>query len=138
MVFLVLALSCFLLRSISLNRFEFSLYFSFSSTFLVKQIIVLVIILNGTFLNLFISPKLINISFGEPHVHKEHELNYLRRLAFALGAISITSWYSVFILGSLHSVTLKFGEILGIYLVVIFVAVIFSQVFESLISKRKI
>lgn len=101
-----------------------------SPWFLVKLIIVAVIIVNGAFLNLFISPKLVKISFGKKHDHKEGELHLLRKAAFALGAISLTSWYSVFILG-MWNPNLSFGMILTAYLSLIGLAIIISQFVEE-------
>jgi len=107
-----------------------------SSKFLVKMVVVSVIVVNGAVLNLLISPKLVHISFGESHEHQSGELHKLRKLAFALGAISITSWYSAFILGALHRPPLSFLELLGIYLALITLAVAGSQLVEKKIARR--
>lgn len=109
-----------------------------SPKFLIKQIIVFVLITNGVFLNLLVQPKLVHISFGEPHNHKKGELHHLRKLAFALGAVSLTSWYTTFILGSLRNVTLSFSELAVIYLSLLLVGIIGSQIFEYRVSRRKI
>ncbi|OGN01981.1 MAG: hypothetical protein A2651_02110 [Candidatus Yanofskybacteria bacterium RIFCSPHIGHO2_01_FULL_42_12] len=109
-----------------------------SSKFLVKMIVVGVIIINGAFLNLLISPKLVHISFGESHHHESGELHRLRKLAFALGAISSASWYSAFILGSLRRLSFSFQELLGIYLILVVIAVIGSQVIERRLVKRAV
>jgi len=109
-----------------------------SSKFLVKMIVVGVIIINGAFLNLLISPKLVHISFGESHHHESGELHRLRKLAFALGAISSVSWYSAFILGSLRRLSFSFQELLGIYLILVVIAVIGSQVIERRLVKRAV
>lgn len=106
--------------------------------FLVKVLIVGVLVVNGVFLNLIIHPRLVDISFGERTVKAPGELHYLRKLAFAFGAVSIVSWYTVFILGSLRTVSLSFAAIFGIYLGLIILAVAGSQYFDHLISKRKL
>ena len=107
-----------------------------SSKFLVKMIVVAIMVVNGAFLNLLISPKLVHISFGESHEHQSGELRKLRKLAFALGAISITSWYSAFILGALHKLSFSFPELLSVYLALVAVAVIGSQITEGILAKR--
>ena len=107
-----------------------------SPKFLVKMIGVAVLILNGAALNLIISPRLINISFGEKHRHDPSELHMLRKLAFALGAISIVSWYFVFLLGALRQISYGFGEILFVYGGLLVIAVFVSQVAESVIEHR--
>lgn len=109
-----------------------------SSKFLMKMIVVAVIITNGLFLNLLISPKLVHISFGGPHHHESGELHSLRKLSFALGAISIASWYSAFILGMLHKPPLSFYQLLGVYLALVAVAVIGSQIMERMLAKKAI
>ena len=107
-----------------------------SSKFLVKMIVVAIIVVNGAFLNLLISPKLVHISFCGSHEHQSGELRKLRKLAFALGAISITSWYSAFILGALHKLSFSFPELLSVYLALVAVAVIGSQITEGILAKR--
>ena len=77
--------------------------FNNSSKFLTKMIIVGVIIVNGIILNVFVAPKMKEVSFHKKHEHHPGELHHLRKIAFALGAISITSWYSAFILGMFRS-----------------------------------
>lgn len=104
--------------------------------FLAKMVVVGVILVNGAFLNLYIAPKLVKISFVERHKHKEGELVMARRLAFALGPISIVSWYSAFVLGSLPASTpLSFIMFLKIYLLALLVAITAGQFFEHRLSK---
>jgi uncharacterized membrane protein len=108
-----------------------------SSKFLVKVVIVGVVTLNGVLLNLIVAPKLTSISFGSAHEHHPRELIRLRRFAFAFGAISIISWYVVFILGSIKSIPISFGNGIGIYGIVIVGAIIGSQIFERYIAWRR-
>ncbi len=103
----------------------------YSSKFLAKMVIFSVIIVNGSLLNLIISPKLVKISFGGKHDHESGELVRLRKLSFALGFVSIISWYSAFILGSLRSVPLGVFNILLIYFGVLILGVVASQLLES-------
>ena len=103
-----------------------------------KVIVVGVIIVNGILLNLKISPRLVKISFGKLHKHKPGELRRQRKLAFALGAISITSWFSAFIFGMLRSVPISFANLLAIYLIVLGIAISLSQIAESYLGKKNI
>jgi uncharacterized membrane protein len=107
-----------------------------SAKFLVKMIAVAVLIVNGSFLNLLVAPKLVKISFGERHRHEAGELHHIRKLAFALGAVSLVSWYSAFILGMLRASPLEFLPLLLIYLFLLGGAIIGSQVMERSLSKR--
>lgn len=109
--------------------------FNQSAKFLVKMIVVAVIIVNGLFLNLLIAPKLVKISFGKRHKHEKGELHNMRKLAFALGAISITSWYSAFILGMTRP-DMSFPMLLAIYLVVLGTAILISQFIDKYFSKK--
>ncbi len=133
--FIWLGLAILVVSGIGLILTNPEFYFS-SAKFLVKMIVVLVIIVNGAFLNLSITPKLIHISFGDPHRHYKGELRADRRLAYALGAISASSWYSAFILGLTSTMPLNFGPLLGIYLAIVLVAVLGSQLLERLIARR--
>ena len=107
-----------------------------SAKFLVKMIVVAVIIVNGALLNLLIAPKLVKISFGEKHEHQPGELHHERKIAFALGAISIVSWYSAFILGMLRKLQIEFLSLLLIYLIILSVAIVGSQLMERFFIKR--
>lgn len=107
-----------------------------SPKFLVKMIAVAVLLANGILLNLYLTPKLKHISFGERHHHQKGELFHTRKIAFASGAISITSWYAAFILGSLRSLQIEFLPLLGIYALLLLGAIIGSQVMEYLFERR--
>ncbi len=107
-----------------------------SSKFITKVIIVGVILLNGILLNLYISPKMIMINFGKKHKHHPGELHQLRRAAFASGAVSLVSWYSAFILGSLRSIPLQVSQALFIYLILLVGAVGGSQLVERFFDAK--
>lgn len=107
-----------------------------SAKFLVKMIVVAVIIVNGALLNILIAPKLVKISFGKKHEHEAGELHHIRKIAFALGAISIVSWYSAFTLGALRKVPLEFSSLLLLYLLLIGVAIAASQIMERYFAKQ--
>lgn len=107
-----------------------------STKFMAKMVIVGVVIINGVALNMLVAPKLVKISFGEEHVEHDGEMHQLRRLGFALGAVSLTSWYATFILGSLRSIPLSSLAILGIYLGILCIAVIGSQAFDRVLVRR--
>ncbi|MDQ5883129.1 MAG: hypothetical protein QG654_40 [Patescibacteria group bacterium] len=109
-----------------------------SSKFLTKVVAVLVLILNGIMLNLLVSPKLMEITFGEEHHPMKGELHFMRKLAFALGAISISSWYVIFILGSLKSIPVSVGTGISLYVLLLVLAIVGSQAFDRyMIYKRK-
>ena len=103
-----------------------------SAKFLVKAVVVLVIIINGATLNLLVSPKLIKLSFDQ-----KEESRALRRLAFGLGAVSIVSWYSAFILGMLKSIPVSFMVGLAIYIALLVVAIFMSQLTAKRLSNER-
>lgn len=107
-----------------------------SAKFLVKMIVVSVIIVNGSFLNILVAPKLVKIFFGEKHGHQSGKLHHERKIVFALGAVSLVSWYSAFVLGMLHKVSLDFSYLLLIYLIILSVAIIGSQFMERFFVKK--
>lgn len=107
-----------------------------SSKFVAKVAIVAVLIINGIALHYFVSPKLVRISFGIKHLHQPGELHRLRKLAYALGAISIVSWYSAFALGMVKSLPFSAPAIVGLYLLCVAFAVIISQYIDLRNSKK--
>ncbi len=104
---------------------------SVSPKFLLKVIVVAVIILNGVLLNLRVAPRMRNFSFDESLPARG-----FRRLAFALGAISITSWYTAFFLGSFRSINLPLREAIALYVCLLLTAIIGSQAYERIATKH--
>lgn len=101
-----------------------------SSKFLIKIVAVGVVIANGVLLNLVVSPRMMQIDFGAEEGQMSGNLRFMRRLSFALGGISITNWYLIFILGSLKSIPIPFGTALLVYVGLLLGAVIMSQMME--------
>lgn len=110
--------------------------FNASATFLVRVIAVAVLIKSNALLNLLIAPKLVNISFGRTHDHETGELGHLRRSVFALGMISLVSWYMIFLLGILRPMTISFSSLFISYLLFIATGAAISQVFDWLVRRR--
>lgn len=102
-----------------------------SSKFLLKMIIVGVVVANGIALNVYVSPRLRRLSFdgGKPATR-------FRRIAFALGGISIVSWYGAFLLGSLRSIPVTVEKGLLVYCSLLFVTIIGSQIFERITARE--
>lgn len=101
--------------------------------FITKTIVLGVIILNGLMLNFYLQPRLITIHFrGERPIRER----LARKVAFLLGGISVSSWYFVFILGSLRGVQIPFAHVFAIYILLLTLAVFGSQVYEHMLWKR--
>ncbi|HSE56942.1 MAG TPA: vitamin K epoxide reductase family protein, partial [Candidatus Paceibacterota bacterium] len=102
-----------------------------SPKFLLKAVVVGVVLVNGFLLNFKVAPYLTQLSFDRAKAP-----THLRRLAFALGGVSIVSWYTAFFLGSLRTIKVEFEHGLFIYFGLLVVSTIGSQVFERF-SVRK-
>ncbi len=106
-----------------------------SGKFLTKGVGLLVLIVNGLVLGYFVRPKLTKIDFSNNNVSRfglSHLVNRkMRRWATLCGAISISSWYFIFILGGLRGVT--FPVVYGLigYAIILTLAIIGSFIFES-------
>lgn len=103
-----------------------------SSKFLLKVVVVSAVTVNGIFLNILVAPKMRTLSLlqTEPARH-------FRRLAFALGGISITSWYVAFFLGSFRKISLPLREGIAVYIGVLIAVVIGSQIYERIVARTK-
>ncbi|MFT5359939.1 MAG: putative membrane protein [Candidatus Paceibacteria bacterium] len=112
-------------------------YYSTSQTFIARALIVLIIGLGGGLLNLVVFPKIQEITFGGEHTHRAGELSRLRKTAFAVGSVSIVSWVVLFILGSVAELPYSAKESLGVYVVVLILSVLVSQVYAKMISGKK-
>lgn len=125
-VLLVTGASLYLGRSTELST---------NGVFILKMLVVGVIIINGAFLNLVISPNLTKISFQEQPHHERGNLRIFRKLALALGAISIVSWYSALVLAVWPSNwSLPFPVLLWGYIALLALAVGGSQIFDQIFS----
>lgn len=112
-----------------------------SAPFIFKMFVVLILTINGIILHEYISPQLVKISFvSQKHVAIS-TLNNLRRVAFAMGALSFTSWYTVFFVAMLKSlipdaVTLQ--HLIFSYVAVVLIAICTSQAMEHLLYRRSL
>ncbi len=102
-----------------------------SSKFLLKLVVVSVITINGFLLNFLVAPRMIQFSFDATV-----PAGKLRRLAFALGGISIVSWYIAFILGSLRKIPLTSYQGIVLYAAVLVCIIGGSQLYERFLLKK--
>lgn len=100
-----------------------------SSKFLSKMTILLVLLINGFFLNKFIWPHLLTVDF-----FTAPEKRGVRRFAFASGAVSVISWLLVCILGVLNRLNMSYTDIISIYLGII----VFGIVVALLVEKHEL
>ncbi|HMS22457.1 MAG TPA: hypothetical protein PKA38_01715 [Candidatus Levybacteria bacterium] len=108
--------------------------YTHSAKFLLKMFVVWVIVINGLFLNFVVTPKLPTINFRDVS-HLGDKTKNIRKLVFVSGAISATSWWTVFILGMLRVSPASFLVLLSFYLLIVITAIIGSLVVNSLLSK---
>lgn len=102
-----------------------------SPLFILKLIIIASMLISTVVLYLRIIPVSISISFEELSLTVRR-----RRIAFALSAISLTSWYSAALLELLQKTPFTFFEGLIMYLIVVGIAIAVSQFFEERIPKE--
>lgn len=108
-----------------------------SSQFWARMIVMTVIMVNNSFLNLKIAPHLIRISFGDdPRKNSKEELRSERRVAFALGAVSLVSWYTVLILSVIPKFSISLSAWLLGYVLTTGAAVVISQVAERYFGRK--
>jgi hypothetical protein len=105
-----------------------------SDPFRLKALVTLVVALNGIALHLIVAPHLIHLNLRHPHpVHGRR----WRRLAFALGGVSVCSWYTVFFTAMLKSLMPQdFVLLLCGYLVLLAVTLCGTQIVESFMTAR--
>jgi len=105
-----------------------------SEKFLLKVIIVAVLIFNG-FLFLKITHKALKkIDFIDTNSH--HKYVRIRKASFAFGAVSMVSWLSAFVLGSIQSLPVSLSQAVVLYVLVIIIGIIGSQIAEYFIVRK--
>lgn len=103
--------------------------YSMSVKFLIKMTVVGLIAVNGYVFLRIVHPALHKMNFSDNNIH--HKYVRLRKVSFALGAISFVSWLSAFLLGILPNIPLSYAQSLIGYLVLCFVGIIMSQIIED-------
>lgn len=112
-----------------------------SSAFISKALIVVVITINGIAMHKFVAPFMVKFSFVRHPTKSHRTMHRMRAVAFAMGAISFTSWYSVFFIAMLKSYLLPSTtvlQILGVYALIGVVAVLVSQILHLHIHRRSL
>ena len=104
--------------------------YAVSSKFIVKMAIVGVIIINGVVMTKYLHKNMQKLTFTDKY-HKR-----VKKIAFASGAISISSWYISFILGSIRSIPFNVVTGLSAYLAIVVVAIIVSQFMYRYYQKK--
>lgn len=101
-----------------------------SPKFMVKMIVVAVIAVNGAIMTNYLHKRMQKISF----VTEADAI--VKRIAFAAGAVSASSWYLSFILGSIRSI--PFSMTVGIvgYATLLVIAVAVSQCMYEYYRKK--
>ena len=95
-----------------------------SSKFLVKMAIVLVLVINGVIFHVIHTP-ILERAINMP-LKASKEFTKRSKFIYISGAISIVSWTSALILGSLRGISYSFVQGFGIYVAIVLVACIFA------------
>jgi hypothetical protein len=109
-----------------------------SPAFTAKMLLVMIITLNGILMHKYVAPHMVHLSFTSKSASMEI-LHHRRRVAFAMGAVSFTSWYFVFFLSMLKRLlpgTIQIWQILLAYAGLTLIAVITSQCMERRIRAQ--
>lgn len=103
-----------------------------SAKFLTKMSIVSILTVNGILLHTLVFTHLKD----DGYLTKFQNRN-LRRLAFGFGSISMTSWVCAMSLGVLDKISITYTQAINIYFVIIFFAILVSQIIYRIYEKRK-
>jgi len=109
--------------------------YSESVKFITKIIIVGTLTINGLLFWKVTHTSLKKFNLNDTNFH--HKYVRMRKLSFAFGSISIVSWISAFILGSVKSIPISLSQSVSIYVTVLLIAILCSQVLEYLITRKK-
>jgi hypothetical protein len=131
---IILGLILLILSGVGLYMTDIEGYNS-SGRFLMKMVTVLVATVNGLVLNLYVTPKMDKISLVEED-QGQHET--LKKIAFALGGISIVSWFSAYFLAMIKVLSeFSFTTLLLAYLALLVAAVVGSQIAKKVYEGRE-
>lgn len=103
-----------------------------SVKFLTKMTIVAVLCVNGFLLHRYVFSH-----FGDRNILTSPRARTLRKISFALGAVSLVSWVSALSLGVLLHIPVSYNMAILIYGAVLGIAVVASQIIETALLERK-
>lgn len=110
-----------------------------SPAFIFKMLAVSILTVNGLLLHAYVSPRLVHISFHPPALAGPVNVPRLRRIAFAMGAVSATSWYSVFFISMLKGMlpaTVTLPMLLAAYAFLLLIAIVSAVSIEGVLGRR--
>ncbi len=102
-----------------------------SVKFLTKMSIVGVLCVNGFLLHRYVFTHI-----GDKNILTSPRARTLRKIGFALGAVSLVSWVSALSLGVLLHIPVSYNTAILIYVFALALGVIASQIIESLALER--
>jgi len=121
---------------------EFAIYmtspeaFISSPQFLAKIFVLAFLVILSVIINLIVMPMLTAIDFGEKKNANHKEFVRMRGLSFGLGAIYVTSWYFVFIIDVMPTMSVEFSNLMTIYTIFGGVSLLLGGLTNHLVSNR--
>jgi uncharacterized membrane protein len=112
--------------------------FTGNSEFLVMAIILGVLAIYELVQNTRIAPRLIDIHFGDHPELDDAEHNYQRKMAFSFVAVGLMSWYLLMLFSNLSWHEFRPLSLVGMYIIVIVIAVIMSLLVERVIYRKSL
>lgn len=107
-------------------------------TVVVSWIALGIIVINAAVLNLIVAPRLLHISFREEHDHEPGELRIIHKLAFELGAVSLISWYTAFILVVVPGISASLFLLIAVYFALLIAGVAVARGIEYWFRYKKV
>lgn len=105
-----------------------------SDRFLMKMTTLVVVIVNGGVLNLYVAPHMEKLSLQPSDLDKDRKF---KKIAFAVGGISMISWYSAFFLAMIKDLSyFNYSTLLIAYLILLAITIAISQFFKFSMEKE--
>jgi uncharacterized membrane protein len=109
-----------------------------ANSFIVVLIIMGVLIVYEVVVNMYVSPKLIGIHFGEHPELDDHKHGMQRKLAFGFIAVGVVSWYSLLVLSVFDLFSYSSGQLFVTYGILIVLGVAVTMMVEIIIYRKSL
>ena len=107
-----------------------------SPGFLAKMVVVTVLIINGFFLNFYVTARLTTFNFSEKYIRSDAAWR-VRKLSMIFGAVSAVSWYSALIIAEFKdSLSTPFDRYMALYFLALVTAITASLGMEAKLNRR--
>ncbi len=108
------------------------------ASFIVMAVIVVILVVYEVVANMIITPRLIDVHFGDHPEFDDHEHSYQRKIAISFAAVGVVSWYMLLLLSTVSFYPYSSAALLIAYAIIVIVAVLIAGLVENILYRKSL